>query len=163
MFVQNQDFLTIHGTLPKIADHDGILVSFHSTRQKEKPRTRTVYEYNKLNEEALIKYIKSFDFETNIFSYPLTEQPKRMTNILTGVFQQFVSSKEVEIRPNAPAWTNSYTRLLQRRKNRNYTLYKKANAKYLKAQANVSVSMNQETTQLMLIAELTMHFITQLI
>ena len=48
---------------------------------------------------------------------------------------------EVEIRPNAPAWTNSYTRLLQRRKKQtNYTLYKKANAKYLKAQANVSVS-----------------------
>ena len=146
VFVQNQDFLTIHGTLPKIADHDGTLVSFHSTRQKEKPRTRTIYEYNKLNEEALIKYIKGFDFETNVFSYPLTEQPKRMTNILTGVFQQFVSSKEVEIRPNAPAWTNSYTRLLQRRKNRNYTLYKKANAKYLKAQANVSVSTEILTT-----------------
>ena len=67
VFVQNQDFLIIHGTLPRIADHDGTLVSFHTTRQKEKPRTRTIYEYNKLNEEALIKYIKSFDFETMFF------------------------------------------------------------------------------------------------
>ena len=32
---QNQDYLTIQGTLPKIADHDGTLVSFHLKRPKE--------------------------------------------------------------------------------------------------------------------------------
>ena len=109
VFVQKQDFVTIHGTLPKIADHDGTLDSFHSTRPKDQPRTRTIYEYNKINEEQLIQYIKSFDFETNAFSHPLTEQPKHIINILTGVFQKFVPSKQVEIRPNAPAWTNTYT------------------------------------------------------
>ena len=63
-----------------------------------------------------------------------------MTNILTAVFNKFVPSKEIIITQNAPAWTNTYTRLLQRRKNRNYLLYKKANSKYLNALQNNNVS-----------------------
>ena len=47
VFVKNQDYLTTHGTLPKLADHDGTLVSFHSTTQKESPLRRTICESKK--------------------------------------------------------------------------------------------------------------------
>ena len=59
-----------------------------------------------------------------------------MTNILTESFLKFVPSKQVTIRPMAPAWTNTYTRLLQRRKNRNYTFYKQARTRYMTASSN---------------------------
>ena len=52
-----KDYMTIRGPLPKIADHDGTIVSFHSTRPQLQPWTRKIYECNKLNEEELIKYI----------------------------------------------------------------------------------------------------------
>ena len=140
VYIQNQDNLTIHGTLPKIADHDGTLVSFHSIKPKVMPRTRTIYEYNKVNEIELINYIKNYDFQNIVFSQPLVDQPKLITTILTGAFHKFVPSKQVVIRPNAPAWTNTYTRLLQRQKNRNYIIYKKANSEYIKAVSNSLVS-----------------------
>ena len=130
IFVQCLDYVTNHGTLPRIADHDGTLVSFHCTRTKAHTRTKTVYDYDKLNELELIKYIKNYDFQTNIFTKPLSEQPQLFTDVLTHAFSMFVPSKQVTIRPNVPAWTNSYTRLLQRKKNRNYTIYKAATSAY---------------------------------
>ena len=63
VYIQNQDNLTIHGTLPKIADHDGTLVSFHSIKPKVMPRTRSIYEHNEVNEIELINYIKNYDFQ----------------------------------------------------------------------------------------------------
>ena len=145
IFIQNLDYMTLHGTLPKIADHDGIVVTFHSNRPKVLPRTRTVHDYNKLNEEELIKYIKNLNFHDLILSHPIKDQPQLMTSLLTQAFNKFVPSKEILIRPNAPAWTNTYTRLLQRRKNRNYILYKKANSKYLNAVAGKTCSVENLT------------------
>ena len=49
VYVQNQDYLSIQGTLPRVADHDGTLVSFHSHRPKVLPQTRTIYDYSKIN------------------------------------------------------------------------------------------------------------------
>ena len=80
-----------------------------------------------------------------MFSKPLTDLPSLMTSLLTGVFHKFVPSKQVIIRPNAPPWTNTYTRLLQRRKNRNYIIYKKANNNYLKSVANSLASAETMT------------------
>ena len=125
IFIQNVDYMTLHGTLPKIANHDGIIATFHSDRPKELPRTRTVHNYNKINEEELIKYIKNLNFNDLVLSHSLEDQPQLITSLLTQAFSKFFPSKEVLIRPNVPAWTNTYTRLLQRRKNRNYILYKK--------------------------------------
>ena len=148
IYVQNQDYLTCHGTLPKIADHDGTLVAFHCTRHHPKARTRTIYDYNKLNELELIKYIKDFDFQNKIFSHPLSDQPQLLTDMLTTTFGIFVPSKQVTIRPNEPAWTNTYTRLLQRRKNRNYSFFKKTTSDYFTALNNPNISINT-TTQLL--------------
>ena len=85
-------------------------------------------------------YKKNYDFQNIVFSQPLVDQPKLITTILTGAFHKFVPSKQVVIRPNAHAWTNTYTRLLQRRKNCNYMIYKKANSEYIKAVSNSLVS-----------------------
>ena len=72
-------------------------------------------------------------FETAVFSKPVTEQAEAMTNILTTAFQQFVPSKTVVIRVSDQPWVNSYTRLLLRKKNRNYQFFKKVNSIYLNA------------------------------
>ena len=58
----------------------------------------------------------SFDFQTNLYSYPIVDQPHHMTNILQEAFNMFFPSKKVIIRQNAPAWTNTHTRLLLRQK-----------------------------------------------
>ena len=70
-------------------------------------------------------------------------QAELYTNFLTEASAQFVLCKTVPIRHNDQPWSNTYTRLLLRKKNRNYKFYKKANNKYanLLAQENV----NQET------------------
>ena len=89
--------MTLHGTLPKIADHDGIVVTFHSDRPKELPRTRTFHDYNKINQEELIKYIKNLNFNDLVLSHPLKDQPQLITSLLTQAFSKFVPSKEVFI------------------------------------------------------------------
>ena len=84
--------------------------------------------------------IKNFDFQTNIFSKPLSDQPQLFTDVLTNAFSMFVPSKQVTIRPNAPPWTNTYTRLLQRKNNRNYTIYKAAHSAYNSALSDPNCS-----------------------
>ena len=42
------------------------------------------------------------------------------------------------VRPDTPAWSNTYTRLLLRKKNRNYRLFKKASCKLANALTNPS-------------------------
>ena len=90
----------------------------------------------------LIDYIKYFDYETAVFQYPAETQAELYTKVLTDAFAQFIPCKTVPIRQNDQPWSNSYTRLLLRKKNRNYQLYKKINNKYttLLHQENVTPS-----------------------
>ena len=53
--------IVCHGTLHKIADHDGVLVSFDIVCKKQKTKTKTLYDYNKANFPGLIEFIKSYD------------------------------------------------------------------------------------------------------
>ena len=59
---------------------------------------------------------------------------------MIDAFSQFVPCKSVPIRVNDQPWSNTYTRLLLRKKNRNYLIYKKINSdfNYLSNQANAS-------------------------
>ena len=70
-------------------------------------------------------YIKSYDFEANLFSKPLDQQATLMTNFLSAAQNKFIPKKQINIIPNDQPWVNSYTRLLMRRKNRNYCFSKK--------------------------------------
>ena len=76
--------------------------------------------------EGLNKYIKSFNFNSNIFSFPLQDQAKLYTDVLIGAFDKFVPKRTIQIRHSEPPWCNRYTRLLMRKKNRNYNFLKRA-------------------------------------
>ena len=130
IFTNKIDDIICHGTLPKIADHDGILVSFNTKCQKMKQNYRTVYEYKNADEIGLINHIKNYDYENEVFSQPIEEQAHIFTTILQNAFSRFIPTKKVLIRPNDQAWCNSFTRLLLRKKNRNYQFYKKCELDY---------------------------------
>ena len=61
------------------------------------------------------------------------------TNILQDALAKFVPSKTVLVRPSDQSWCNNFTRLLLRKKNRNYQFYKKCEIDY----KNISNQANQ--------------------
>ena len=113
-FESNIENIVCHGTLPKIADHEGIVVSYNILSQRLKSKNKTIYDYKNADIIGLIKYIKEFDFNTNLFSYPIEAQTELYSKVLTDAFAQFVPCKTVNIRQNDQPWVNSYTRLLLR-------------------------------------------------
>ena len=132
IFVNQPDDVICHGTLPKIADHAGVVVSFNTKNVKPKPKTKIIYDYKNADIEGLMRYIKEYNFENSVFSRPFIEQADIFSNILKQAFAQFIPSKSVVIRPTDQGWCNSFTRLLLRKKNRNYLLYKKCVIDYQK-------------------------------
>ena len=140
IFERNTDNVSSHGTLPKIADHDGVLVSYLINSQKQKQKTKIIHDYKNADINGLIDHIKNFDFDTAVFQYPVVKQVEIYCKFLIDTFSQFIPCKVVQIRVNDQPWSNSYTRLLIRKKNRNYQLYKKIDNIYnsLLSQQNAS-------------------------
>ena len=130
IFVNQQDDVVCHGTLPKIADHDGVIVSFNIQTEKVAPRTKIIYDYKNADVDGLIQYIKEYDFQNNVFCHPVIQQAELYTNVLSDAFSKFVPSKTVTLRQTDAPWCNTFTRLLLRKKNRNYLLYKKCVLEY---------------------------------
>ena len=91
----------------------------------------------------MINYIKQFDFEQAVFRHGTIAQAELYTKVLTDAFTQFIPCKTVPVRTNDQPWSNSYTRLLLRKKNRNYQFYKKINNVYntLISQPNTSTEI----------------------
>ena len=118
--------------LPRIADHDGILVSFNTKTTKQKQKTKIIYDYKNADIQGLMNYITDIDFNSLVFSKPTIDQSEIYSNILKQAFAQFVPSKTVVIRPTDQSWCNSFTRFLMRKKNRNYQFYKKCKLDYNK-------------------------------
>ena len=129
-FVSTIDNVKAHGTLPAIADHDGIFASFHSIKTRAKPLKKNVFDYKNADEQGLLKHMKEIDFEREVFSKPTCEQAEALTEILIAAREKFIPSKQITIRPTDQPWSNNFTRLLLRRKNRNYLMFKKASIKY---------------------------------
>ena len=69
-------------------------------------------------------------FETVLFSKPVVNQTEIYTEILKQAFEQFIPVKNITIRPTDAPWCNSYTKLLLRKKNRNYQIYKRHEVEY---------------------------------
>lgn len=130
-YTNKPEEVIIHGTLPKIADHEGIICSFNCNEQKAVNRTKKVYDYKNLDQIGLTNHIKDFDFNTKIFSLPITSQVEAFSDFLTTAISLFVPIKTYTIRPLDQPWSNSFTRLLLRKKNRSYQFFKKCNSKYL--------------------------------
>ena len=131
-FVDNSEDIVCHGTLPKIADHDGVLASYKLNLQKPTTKSKKIYNYNDVDIIGLTNYIKNYDYDNIVFSQPIQRQAEIFNEILSNAFSQFVPCKIVNIRPNDQPWSNTFTRLLLRKKNRNYVLYKKLNNEYNK-------------------------------
>ena len=146
-YVDTLDSVTKYGTLPKIADHDGILVSFSISCQKQKPRTKVVYDYKNADINGLINHIKQFDFGSTVLNEPIFQQADALTRILKESFSKFVPVKTIILRPQDQPWSNSYTRLLLRKKNRNYLIYRKMHTEY-KRKLNIPTSSQETLTRL---------------
>ena len=131
IYVNQPDDVICHGTLAKIADHEGVLVSFNTKSVKQKEKTKIIYDYKNADVEGLINYIKQFDFENTVFNHPTISQPEIYCDVLKQAFAKFVPNKSVLIRSTDQAWCNTFTRLLLRKKNRNYQLSKKCELDYL--------------------------------
>ena len=129
-FADNVNDIVCHGTLHRIADHDGVIASYKLDIQKPKAKTKTVYDYKNADISGLINHIKQYNFDTAVFSHQIEVQADLYNNILIDAFNQFVPSKTITIRANDQPWSNRYTRLLLRKKNRNYQFYKKINNDY---------------------------------
>ena len=122
-FVSTIDDVKAHGTLPSIADHDGIFASFNSIKTQAKPKSKLVYDYKNADEKGLIKYINEFDFDTEVLSKPTSEQAEALSKVLIAAREKFIPSKQIIIHPTDQPWTNKFTRLLLRRKSRNYLIF----------------------------------------
>ena len=129
-FVSCIDTVKSHGTLPPIADHDGIFTSFISVKSQYKPVKRTVYDYKNADEKGLLNFISEYNYISTVFSKAVAEQAEALSNILIEARNMFIPVKEISIHPNDQPWSNTYTRLLMRCKNRNYQLFKKMSGKY---------------------------------
>ena len=55
IYVINPDDVVCHGTLHKIADHDGVLVSFDTKSVRQKPKIIEIYDYKNADINGLIK------------------------------------------------------------------------------------------------------------
>ena len=130
-FTTNPENALNYGTLPKIADRDGIVCSFNINNEKPKSKFRLVYDYSKADEKGLLNFIKNFDFQNSVYSLPIIEQAEKFSLILQDAFALLVPCKIVMIRPKEHNWCNSFTRLLLRKKNRNYQFKKKSISKYI--------------------------------
>ena len=74
IYANQLDDILCHGTLHRIADHDGVLASFNTKSIKPKHKTRTCYDYKNADVEGLIQYIKNYDFENGVFSTSVQNQ-----------------------------------------------------------------------------------------
>ena len=63
IYVNKPDDVICHGTLHRIADHDGVLVSFNTKSEKQKPKTKKIYDYKNADVDGLIRFIKEHDFK----------------------------------------------------------------------------------------------------
>ena len=112
IFVNQPDDVLCHGTLPKIADHNGVIVSFNFKIDKVKEKTKTIYDYKNADVNGLIEYIKNYDFENNVFCYPIVQQTELYSNVLIDAFSKFIPSKNVVIRPSDAPWCNRFTEII---------------------------------------------------
>ena len=114
----------------QIAGHEGTLLCLSLEQNVKQPKQTIIFDYKNANLEGLSKFIKEYDFENQVFSLPIHDQADRYSQILMSCFDQFVPKKTVFLKPHSIPWCNTYTRLLLRKKNRNYKFFKKVSEKY---------------------------------
>ena len=79
-----------------------------------------IYDYKNVDLEGLINHIKNFNFDFNVFCHPKLYQVNHYTEVLQDAFSIFVPTKTVIIHPKDEPWTNSFKKLLLRKKKSNF-------------------------------------------
>ena len=92
-----------------------------------------MYDYDNADLIGLLNHLEYFDWKRRVYDLPTVEQPGAMSSILSKALNKFVPRKSYLARPDDQPWTNTHTRRLLRKKNRNYKIFKKANIEYKKA------------------------------
>ena len=110
-----------------------ICLSNFKCTQDLTPQHIIIFDYTNMDEVALTNHIKNIDFNHLVFSKPLIQQAEIFTNLLIEARSKFIPSKIIYIRPTDEPWTNTYTRLLLRKRTKTISYSKKANCKYLSA------------------------------
>ena len=123
VYVSSLDLVEEFGTLPEIADHEGTIVCLNIKQKPKRSVKKVVYDYKNANIDNISKYIKEYDFESKVFSFPVKEQAERFSKVLVNCFNEFVPKRIIHLKPKAIPWCNTYTRLLLRKKNRNYKFF----------------------------------------
>jgi hypothetical protein len=131
VFTHNLNNIQSHGTLPPLADHQGTFVAFHCIKSKQSNITKEMLDYKNMDEKGLINFIKTYDFQSNVFSKPTLEQAPAFSEVIVKAIKTFIPTKKITIRSTDQPWVNSYTRLLIRKKNRNYHIFKKIHSAYM--------------------------------
>lgn len=140
IFVDKTNQVLMHGTLPKIADHDGTLVTLNIERPKITSESKQTFDYKNVDISKLESYLMNCNFNEIVFSNPIENQADIFSNFLKKVIADFVPVKYIKVHSNDQPWTTKLTKLLLRKKNRNYLMYKKANESYLKNLNNPNIS-----------------------
>ena len=70
----------------------------------------------------------------------MKDQAEIFSEILIKAREKYIPTKQITIRPQDQPWTNRFTRLLLRRKNRNYLIFKKASLKHKQYRSNPSAN-----------------------
>ena len=73
IYVNQPDDVVCNGTWHRIADHDGVLVSFNTKSMKPKTKTRQIYDYKNANLQGLTQFIKTYDFQNTVFNHPIID------------------------------------------------------------------------------------------
>ena len=130
-FVSSTDNVRLHGTLPAIADHEGILASFFAnTQTKAKIKSKTIFDYESADIQGLLRHLNDINFDAEVMTKPVEQQAEIFSDILVKAREKYIPTKKITIRPQDQPWMNNFTRLLLRRKNRNYLIFKKAALDY---------------------------------
>ena len=84
--------------MPPIADHDGVFVSLSIKRKKVDVLKKTTYDYKNVDETSLTKFIKDYDYESNIFTLPYHKQAEALSKLLQEALKKFVPVKSFTCR-----------------------------------------------------------------
>ena len=133
LFVDSMELIEEYGTLPEIADHDGILLCLNLNQCQKKSTQKVIFDYKNADIDEMKKFFTDFNFQNAVFNLPVSEQTDAYSDALTTLFKKCVPTKTVFIKPQSIPWCNKYTRLLLRKKNRNYKIFKQSTEKHLKA------------------------------
>lgn len=133
IFIDNIVNVVLHGTIPKIADHDGVLVVLNVDKTIPVVKSRKVYDYSKIDFKSLEEHLKTTNFNDIVFNKPIEQQAETFSKFLIKTIETFVPVKYVKYHSKDQPWSTKLTKLLQRKKNRNYIVYKKTNECLLNA------------------------------